>query len=215
MIRRHSRACMALVSLVLSACASVPPQPSVEDPDAAWNDRTQALYAIENWEVKGKLAVRTSKRGGQANLVWQRDGEDHNINLYGPLGSGRVILTSDATGAVLQDNKRQTYTATSAEELLYRVAGWQVPFKSLQYWLLGVPSPEEDYEQSLDARGRLNTLRQSGWEIEFTDYRDFDGRELPRKFEMRALPEMVHIVNDALHESDQVQVKVIIKRWQI
>ena len=46
------------------------------------------------------------------------------------------------------------------------------------------------------------------------EYKDFGGRELPRKFHMTALPDTQHIVDDELEENDQVRVRVIIKRWR-
>jgi outer membrane lipoprotein LolB len=210
---RGNWAWMALVTLALSACVSAPPRPVVDDPDAAWQQRANDLYNIGGWEVKAKLAVKTHKRGGQATMLWHRDRDVHNINLYGPLGSGRVILTRDQAGATLRDNKKRTYHAGTAEELLYRVAGWQVPFQSMRYWLLGVPRPDEEYELSVDEWGRLQTLRQSGWEVEFQEYKEYEGRELPRRFNMTALPGRVHIADDQLDENDQVRVRVLIKLW--
>ena len=84
----------------------------------------------------------------------------------------------------------------------------------MRYWVLGIPEPGHGYEESIDDLGRLQTLRQSGWEIEFVDYRDFEGRELPRKFLMTALPGSAHIVDDQHNENDEVRVKIIIKRWR-
>ena len=214
MTLQGNRAWMALMALVLSACVSAPSRPIVDDPDEVWQQRVNDLYNIDSWAIKGKLAVKTHQRGGQATMLWRRDRDVHNINLYGPLGSGRVILTQDQAGATLRDNKKKTYHAATAEELLQRVAGWQVPFQSMRYWLLGVPRPGEDYEQSVDDWGRLQTLRQSGWEVEYLEYKEFWGRELPRKFKMTALPGAVHSVDDQLDENDQVRVKIIIKSWQ-
>ena len=205
---------MAIGTLALTGCASTPSRPVVDDPVKAWQHRVNDLSAIASWEVKAKLAVKTYKRGGQANMLWRREQADHNINLYGPLGGGRVILTRTAEGATLRDNKKRTYHAETTEELLYRIAGWQVPFGSMRYWVLGVPEPGQGYEESIDEWGRLQTLRQSGWEIEFVEYRDFDGRELPRKFLMTALPGTTHIVNDHLGENDEVKVKIVIKHWR-
>ena len=205
---------MAIGVLVLTGCASAPSRPAVDDPVKAWQHRVSDLSAIASWEVKAKLAVKTHKRGGQANMLWRREEADHNINLYGPLGGGRVVLTRTAEGATLRDNKKRTYHAETTEELLYRIAGWQVPFGSMRYWVLGVPEPGQGYEESIDEWGRLQTLRQSGWEIEFVEYRDFDGRELPRKFLMTALPGTTHIADDQLGENDEVKVKIIIKRWR-
>lgn len=198
---------------LLSACASTPPSP-VGDPTQVWQRRVESLSAISDWEVKGKLAVKTHKRGGQATMLWQRQAEDHSINLYGPLGGGRVVLSRTAEGATLRDNKKNTYHAPTAEELLYRIAGWQVPFGAMRYWVLGIPKPDVPYQQSLDERGRLQSLQQSGWDIEFLEYREFEGQELPRKFFMSARSGVAHIAEDQLGENDQVRVKVIIKRWR-
>lgn len=213
MTRVGAVALAAAVLLQLSGCVTAPPVP-VSDPDAAWRARVDELSTISNWEVKGKLAVKTHKRGGQATMLWKRDSEDHNINLYGPLGGGRVVLTRTNEGATLRDSKKKTYEADTAEELLYRVAGWQVPFGSMRYWVLGIPKPDDPYEWSLDEWGRLQTLTQSGWEIEFLEYREFGSRELPRKFYMTALAGTEHIANDELGENDQVRVRVLIKRWR-
>lgn len=216
MTRRGILAWTAAASLLfLSACASTPSTAIPADPARAWQQRVSALLAIDSWEVKAKLAVKTHKRGGQANMLWRLDHEDHSINLYGPLGGGRVILTRNAEGATLKDNRKRTFHAPTPEELLYRVAGWQVPFASMRYWVLGVPEPGMQYEESLDRWGRLQTLTQAGWEIEFIEYRDFDGRELPRKFFMTALPGTIQLVDDKFGDSDEVKVKVIIKRWRL
>lgn len=215
MIWRGILAWTATAALFLSACVSTPSKPIPADPVKAWQARVSDLSEIESWEVKAKLAVKTHKRGGQATMLWHLDHEDHKINLYGPLGGGRFILTRNAEGATLRDNKKRTYQAQTPEELLYRVAGWQVPFASMRYWVLGMPEPGTQYVESLDEWGRLQTLTQSGWEIEFEEYRDFNGRELPRKFLMTALPGTTHIVDDDHNENAQVRVKIIIKRWRL
>jgi outer membrane lipoprotein LolB len=205
---------IVILAAALSACVSTPSHPPAEDAAAAWAKRMNELSAIDRWEVKGKLAVKTRRQGGQANMLWKRDGDDHNINLYGPLGGGRVVLTRDSDGAVLRDSKKRTYHAESAEAVLYRVAGWHVPFQSMRYWVLGMPNPGEEYEQAVDDWGRLQSLRQAGWEVEFVEYKDFEGRELPRKFHMTALPGALRLTADEEGKNDQVRVRVVIKRWR-
>jgi outer membrane lipoprotein LolB len=214
MTDRHIAAWVAAAVLFLSGCANIPSQSTPANPAQAWQQRLTELSGLESWEVKGKLAVKTHRRGGQASMLWHRQRQDHLINLYGPLGGGGVILTSTADEATLRDHKKMSYHAETAEELLYQVAGWKVPFGFMQYWLLGIPKPDELYEESIDDWGRLQVLKQSGWQIKILEYRDFSGRELPRKFLMTALPGTLHIADDESNENDQVQVKVIIKRWQ-
>ena len=237
MTSRGNWAWMALVTLALSACVSAPPRPVIDDPDEAWRQRIDDSYDIDGWEVKAKLAVKTHKRGGQATMLWHRDRDAHKINLYGPLGSGRVILTRDREGGDLTRCRQKLQNLMKQEgqqgqQVRKRpitpirrrnpaaVSGGGMAgaiihplFQSMRYWLLGVPSPDEQYELSVDGWGRLQTLRQSGWEVEYLEYKQYGGRELPRKFNMTALPGMVHSASDQLDENDQVRVRVIIKRW--
>ncbi len=213
-LRQHGAASAAawIVLILLAGCATLPPPAS--DIEAAWQARSEALAAVNGWEIKGKLAVRTRERGGQVNMLWSRELAAHRVNLYGPLGGGRVILTHDADGATLRDNKRQTFHADNPEDLLLRVVGWRIPFGPLQYWVLGVPAPGSDYTETLDSWGRLATLHQAGWVIRYDEYRDFSGRELPRKLVLRAEPPVEGIAGDS-RKPGRVEVKALIKRWQL
>lgn len=172
------------------------------------------MRAVDEWEVRGRLAVRTSRRGETVSMYWRRDEERHSINLYGPLGAGRVVLTRDENGATLHDSKDRTYHDDSAEALLYRVMGWRVPFQDMQHWVLGVAAPDSGYEIELDRWGRLIELTQNGWHIEFQEYHYSDGLDLPRKLVMNALPGTEHIVGDPSGENETIQVKALIRDWE-
>ncbi len=204
-----------LAAVVLTSCAVTPQRPPAIDPDTAWRNRLAKTSGLDHWEIKGRLGVRTHQRGGQATIVWKRDGDEHNINLYGPLGGGRAVLIENATGAEMKDSKKETYYAENAEELLFRVAGWRVPFGAMKYWVLGLPAQQDEFEHTLDQWGRVSELRQAGWEIRFIEYRDYEGMELPRKMFLKSLTQYEHITasRDELDENDRVEVRLVIKHW--
>jgi outer membrane lipoprotein LolB len=148
-------ACLWVAAVLATAgCAMAPLRPAADDPQKAFSERIEAMGAVDEWELRGRLAVRTRTRGESITMLWRRGGEEHYINLYGPMGAGRVILTRDAGGATLRDNEGKTYHDDSAEQLLYDVVGWRVPFRSLQHWVLGVVAPDSEYEMDLDQWGR-------------------------------------------------------------
>lgn len=203
----------AVLAVLIGGCVLAPPREPVDDPRQVWRERMQAMRSIDQWELRGRLAVKTKKRGDTISMLWQRDREDHHINLYGPMGAGRVVMDLAAAGAVLRDNKGRIHTDDSAERLLYRVAGWRVPFQSLQYWVLGAAAPGGAYDFKVDTWGRLSELEQNGWRIDFEEYHYYDGQDLPRKLVMNALPGTEHIVDDAGGEGQTIQVKAIIRSW--
>lgn len=184
----------------------------VDDPRRAFNEHVRAMESVDEWVIRGRLAVKTSKRGETANMYWRREQSEHYINLYGPFGAGRVILTRNEDGATLR-NEKGTYHDDSAEELLYRAVGWRVPFRSMQHWVLGVAAPDGEHEMELDDRGRLETLTQNGWRISFEDYHEENRREVPRRMVMNALPGTEHIAGDTSGENETIQVKALIERW--
>ncbi|MFZ0487229.1 MAG: lipoprotein insertase outer membrane protein LolB [Arenicellales bacterium] len=211
---RRAGCCAALaLVLLVPGCAMVPTRPPVAHPEQVWEQRLKAMDAIDAWEVRGRLAVKTNKRGDTLNIYWRRQGNHHNISLYGPLGSGGVKLTQDDQGATLVDSKEKVYHDDSAEKLLYRVAGWRVPFGSMQHWMLGVAAPGAPYEKTLDDWGRALTITQNGWYIQFLEYHYTDGRDLPRKLVITALPGTEHVVGGKPGENENIQVKALLQHW--
>jgi len=165
----------------LAACATLPGRPPVENPQAAWGARQAELMHVNAWEIRGRVALRTADTGLQASLQWVRAGDSHRIDLAGPLGGGRVRLRQDASGAELRDSTDKVYRDASAERLLARTTGWQLPLDGLNYWVLGLPAPDTPATSELDAWGRLTRLGQRGWDIRFLDYAIYSGHELPSR----------------------------------
>lgn len=197
-----------LVTLAVTACATVGQRPPVADPQGVWQQRQVQLQQVDHWDVKGKLGMRGEKKKGQANMVWVRQGDRHKIHLFGPFGGGMVKLTQEPGLARLRDSKKKIYTADNIHDLLYETTGWEIPFESLQYWVLGLPVPGIPSQLVLDPWGRLANLEQSGWKVQILSYRRYGEYELPRKLQLVALPG-----SHPEAPEREAQVKLVIKRW--
>lgn len=189
------------------SCAAPRPSPPAEQVQQLWQVRAAALLSIQRWELRGRLAVRTDERGGQASLTWRRDAARHSIRLNGPLGRGVVQITQDETGAVLRDAEQREFRAANAEELLYRYTGWSLPLAHLNYWVRGIPVPDLPVAQELDDSGRLKTLRQQGWEMAYKDYMRIEGHELPRHLTLTVHPDQANA------EQPAIEVRLVIDAW--
>jgi outer membrane lipoprotein LolB len=196
-----------LSALLCFACAAPRPSPPTEHVQQLWQARASALLTIQRWELRGRLAIRTDERGGQASLTWRRDGARHSIRLNGPLGRGVVQVTQDETGATLQDAEQRLFHAANAEELLYRYSGWQLPLANLNYWVRGVPVPDLPGARELDDSGRLKTLRQQGWEVQYQDYAQSGNHELPSRLTLTYAPDRATL------DAPAIEVRLVIDRW--
>jgi len=205
-----------LLLLLLGGCASIPERPPVSDVDAAWATRQQALTPIRNWEINGRLSMSAAKDGWQASLRWQHRNHRQTINLAGPFGGGALRLTQDEHGATLRDAEQNTHRAHDVQTLMYKMTGWDVPLDGLHYWVLGVPMPDIPREEALDPWGRPTKMKQLGWNIEFLEYAQVDGYDLPVKlFLKRKLPGVDNGEIDGPPGDAVLEVRLVISRWML
>lgn len=187
------------------SCSTPSPRPADAQLQQRWQQHEAALLPIEHWELRARLAVRADDQGGQATLVWRRDGSRHSLRLSGPLGRGLLQLTQDENGAQLQDAEQRILRASSVEELLFQYSGWRLPVENLNYWVRGLPVPDLAMERELDDDGHLKTLLQEAWEVQYEEYIQVDGRNLPRRLRL----------SNPRKSAGQpaMEVRLVIERW--
>lgn len=218
----YVRLSVATVLLILGAgCVSTGPAThALNDRErvAKWEERRAALSTISSWSLRGKMGVRTGRKGGSATLKWDYGETEERIELYGPFGGGRVIINVDADGAVLRDTKGKRVVGESASDVLYQRLGWNVPFDHLSSWARGLPG-EGATEIMIDGQGRLKSLVQDNWQVEYQRYETVSGTAieelaLPTKINVAALPGTMEVyADDGEYLGDELSVKVILKRW--
>ncbi len=151
-----------------------------------------------NWQARGRLAAANGNKGGNAQFVWTQKGDSYQIKLFGPFGSGSVYITGHPTFVELQEANGKKTRAQSAEQLMKKVAGWQVPVTGLRYWLRGTPSPNSKAStQQVNSAGNLKQLTQQGWHIVYENYQE--GSALPTKLQLR---------------NGKVKLKMIVTEWE-
>jgi outer membrane lipoprotein LolB len=196
---------LTVVFLLCVSCAAPPPRLPTVELEQRWQAHAATLTPLSQWELRGRLAVRVDERGGQATLSWSREAGRHQIRLNGPFGSGAVRIVQDGAGARLQDAENRELAAGSAEELVWRYTGWQLPVAHLDWWLRGLPVPELNAQRELDETGRLRVLRQQGWEVQYQQYVRIDRYDLPQR---------LTLTRAADPATPAMEARFVIDRWQ-
>ena len=216
---------IAVLTLAVLAGGCAAPNFNVDsisiDPAAAgdvqelWQQHRANVAAISAWNVKGIMAVRTDAQRGNVSLTWDYQPARQKIELYGPFGSGRVQIIADENEAVLQTTRGESVRGADAADVLYAQLGWQVPFAQLQFWVRGIPAHARTSEISVDRAGRLKTLQQDNWRIEYADYAVHDGITLPRTMTLTAERGSLAVFDrDGIYVGDNLEIKVVLKRWR-
>ena len=176
--RRLTASSLVLSFILLTACKTLPPAPPESAP---WDVRKAALQSRDRFDLKGRIAVAVSQEGFTAQLRWQQRGKQSQLALDGPLGVGGVRITSDGNSLKVLNARGEQLDNEAAKREIESKLGFEPPIASLRYWVLGVPDPATPAEETLDDSKRLATLKQNGWQIDYTAYANAGGQSLPSK----------------------------------
>jgi len=187
------------VLLLASGCATRPPAVAPEA-ESAWLEHRAALEALRDWQVQGRVALRTETEGWSASFDWQQRGDNYRIRLRGPFGQGAVELHGGQHGVWLKRADQPAVFAQNPDVLLHQQTGWHLPVKGLAAWLRGLPVADGDPVIQWDEQGRLLHIGQNGWLIDYQRYLEKGGLSLPKKLRL---------------QRDSIQVRFVVDDWQI
>ena len=185
MDRGAARRAAFAATLLLAACAPLPPSPEPQSPTVVDGAFT----------VVGRLSAKRGSDGVTANFEWAHTPLADAIALATPLGQTLAKLEGTPAGASIVLADGSTASASSFDALTDRTLGAPLPVSGLVWWIRGAPRPGIASSVERDSRGRAGVLRQEGWEIVFA-YAD-DAATLPRRLVLTYPDVEVRVVVDA------------------
>ncbi|MFT5258493.1 MAG: outer membrane lipoprotein LolB [Saprospiraceae bacterium] len=188
---------------------------------ALWQVHKAQAAAVVDWRIRGKLAVKASKKGGHASLRWNKAGIVEHLEVFGPLGGGRVEIDTDENGAILKDTQGKILRGLEMEPLLQQRLGWPLPFNKLSSWVRGLPASDTQAMQ-FNENGEISSMNDSGWQVSFPKYQSVshstvtgEAINMPQTIELNALPGTLKVYDDkGEYLGEDLFVRLIIKSWQ-
>lgn len=178
-------ALLLIMVFVLGACASQTRKP--DDPLAlkAYQQRFDYLESLSDWKLEGRLAASNGKDGGSGSFTWYQDHDITRMTFRGAMGKGSWELEARQGYAHLQLADGREFFADTIAELVTAHMQAKVPVDALSWWVLGLARPNGWQERDLDEDGRIERLRQFGWDVDFSAYKQTDSVWLPGKLVAR------------------------------
>ena len=174
---------LVLLAFITTGCAtisSVAPRMTAEL-QQKFIDREHDLATLALWSFTGRIAMQVGTEGWSGTIHWAQQDRNYDLEIRGPIGAGTVRLNRSDQGTLLRLSNGQSFTGQDARELLVKHFGWDIPVDALQRWIIGRPAPLLDKQFELDELGRLLSLRQSGWDVEYKRYGRTGNFDLPEK----------------------------------
>ncbi|WP_163832455.1 lipoprotein insertase outer membrane protein LolB [Spartinivicinus ruber] len=205
----NKRAFIFLVScLWLPGCSWLPQIPDpfadkppvVKDQNASWKKHLAYINSVQQWQLNGKLGIRTPDDSNSAYIDWQQQDKKYMILLSGPLGQSIAKLNGEPGHVELNTADRGRYFANTPEQLMRNELGWNLPVSNLKFWIRGIPAPQGNQTISLNPQGLLAKLKQADWTIHYDRYQQVGETWLPGKVRFF---------------SKQLKLTFVIKDWQL
>lgn len=192
---------LTLVFSMLVSCASVKEQVVTEP--ANWGAELQKRQQINSWEIRGRLGIQTENEGGTLDIIWKQDKQDYSIRLLAPLGAGNYHILGDDLSAEIRypdGNKKRIHDINGVFRSALDV---DLPADAVKDWLRGLPARGLTIESiTWNEQGLLNTISQSGWNVELKQYA---GNTI----------QMPHAIYLSRSDNTELDIRLLLRQWML
>jgi outer membrane lipoprotein LolB len=197
---------LLILIITLSGCAQRN-APTTDDSailtNQSWEEHRQQIVNMDNWSLSGKLAIFLETERQTANIYWQQEGNNYNIQLTTFIGTRVLQVIKNEQGIEIINSDDEVFTGQDANELIQQLSpGLDLPITALQQWIKGNPDNAPFQLNETQQVGELIGIddSQNVWEVKLQDYNIFSGIALPEKVDLTR---------------DNMRVKIAINQWNI
>jgi outer membrane lipoprotein LolB len=122
------------------------------------------------FDLSGRLAARYRDEAFSGNIAWRHAPSVDEMLITTALGAGLARIVRQGKQVILTTAEPREYRAADAEALTEEVLGFRVPLAGLADWVQGKPSAESPASADYAPDGRLLSLQQQGWNVEYLEY---------------------------------------------
>jgi outer membrane lipoprotein LolB len=210
-----SRLLIIVLVTFIGACAQTPELQVTPESEQNWDLRQQQLNGIDEWEIHARTAILLKVTNSKGNLEdkvypvginWSRQQERLSMVIEAPFGQGIIRIESNLSTdqnkqfkLSLADGKYRL--GATPEALLVNELGWSIPVSGLKFWIKGLPQPNVESSYEIYGSGRLKSLIQNDWLINYLAY--FSEEE-----QAQQLPKRLYL------KHNNVGIKIVIERWE-
>ena len=191
-LKQLAFACGWLLVACLPGCALLAGKSS----KPPMTESRQQLYRLPVWKLEGRIAAKMGQEGWNANLVWEHEGGQERLRIFGPFNQGTVSIIVQSDLVYVNEGNGVVTSSRDPNGWLKSRLGFAVPLRSLRYWVLGLPAPDAEYTPELDAGGGLVGFQQGGWALSFERFDAIGDKVLPKKMTIRGSEVVLRLVAD-------------------
>lgn len=155
------------------------------------------LKVLTTWQAQGAFSIQSAQQVGMGHMDLRVSPKSWQAHISSSLNIAQLTMGSAAVGIWYTDPNGKIAYAPSVQSLMMAQFGFALPFKTLLYWLKGLPAPGRSVT-TYNRYGQLLGLRQFGWVMHYSQY---------GLYHAIALPGVITVHGHAEN------VKIVIKKW--
>lgn len=194
---------LCLLSL-LHGCSIFDKQTSTIEQHASidWTTLEPQLHQLSNWELFGKVNIRTPNDSITAAInKWKQIDDLFSIDLSSTfLGLGSTHLSGSSEAVTLIEPGEDPKFSDQPDLLIAESLGLPLPITYLKHWIKAAPVPEYPAHITFNQSGLPATIEQEGWRIEFSRYKFDHSLPLPGKIKLT---------------QNDIRITLAIKEWSL
>jgi outer membrane lipoprotein LolB len=205
----HSSACSlrpilaATCLLWLASCATSDRNEGPADPN--WLNHQQAVLALSDWELSGRLNVRQQSASDTVSINWQQQQQNFEIRFSGTLGFGAVQVHGSPDEVVVEKAGTEPVVLPDLQALTRNYLGYDFPAAQLLFWVRGIPAPANIVTTTLNTDLMLEKLVQLDatgrrWELQYDRYQQAADVWLPGRIRVN---------------SEGIQLTFLVNEWLV
>lgn len=206
-----SRSLIIVLVMLIGACSQTPELQVTSESEQSWDLRQQQLAGINEWEIHARAAILLKDENEKdkvypVGISWSRQKDLFSMVIEAPFGQGVIRIESN-----ISTDRSKLFKLTLAdgnyrlgatpEALLVDLLGWSIPVSGLKSWIKGLPQPDIESSYEIYGSGRLKSLRQNGWLINYLAY-------FSEEKQAQQLPKRLYLKHNNLG------IKIVIERWE-
>ncbi|PNS07555.1 lolB: outer membrane lipoprotein LolB [Lysobacter silvestris] len=142
----------------------------------------------------GRAAISHGKQSGSLGVEWEDAGPSgYLVVLTAPITRQGWRLQEQNGRATLEGMAGGPRIGADGAALLRQATGFEIPVRSLRYWIRGLADPAQPVDRYVFADDQLATLVQGGWQI---DYPARDAQSRPVRINATRGDDRVRLVVD-------------------
>lgn len=203
-------AAASALSLLVAACASVPPSSPTESGAAVPSASTRSRIFHDTIDFGGRLSVRyhsdQKEEGLHGSFIWTQTPAQTKITLLSPLGQALAVISVTPLGATLMQAGQPPRTATDVDELTAETLGWPLPVAGLRSWLQGFAIDNSGRHFVATPRA-MDVTTADGWQIRYANWADdvtSTSQNRPKRIDLARYTE----------QAGNVSIRIVIDTWQ-